>query len=443
MRKGHVVIAVALAAACIGLVRYWLAADGNAAAAMVPANRGQQLATSRSQLLDAIDRLEARLRTTPTDEAAAVELADVLLRQARVSGDTALPKRAEAVLRGVIAATDGYGARRMLGAVYLAQHRFREAMEAGRRAQALQPADYWNYGVIGDAAIELGDYDTGFKAFDRMAALRPNAASYARIAYARELAGDLDGALGAMRMAAEATSAHDPEGQAWAWAQIGALQFQRGALIESRRAYERAAFLFPRHPYALNGLARVSAAEGHHEQALAQYRALYETAATPELAAHIGDLLNLTGRRADAERMWAEAERLERDGWAHEHPQPAALSRLLSERGLKADVALRLAKDAASERDDVFTNDALAWALYRNGRFEEAWAASERALRLGTRDGRVLYHAAAIAAARGRPAEARRLAERALAGNSSFDLIAARGAGTLLASIPTAVTASR
>ena len=70
--------------------------------------------------------------------------------------------------------------------------------------------DAWVYGVIGDAHVERGEYDAAFDAFDRMAAIKPTAAAYARVAYARELQGDLPGALRTMQMAAEATSAHDP-----------------------------------------------------------------------------------------------------------------------------------------------------------------------------------------------------------------------------------------
>ena len=51
------------------------------------------------------------------------------------------------------------------------------------------------------------------------------AAAYARVAYAKELQGDLNGALQLMRMATDATSAHDPEGQAWHHVQVGDLLF--------------------------------------------------------------------------------------------------------------------------------------------------------------------------------------------------------------------------
>ena len=96
---------------------------------------------------------------------------------------------------------------------------------------------------------------------------------------------------------------------------------------------------------------------------------------------------------------------------------------------------MRLAREAARDRDDIFTNDALAWSLYRTGAFDEAWAASERARRTGTRDRRILFHAAAIAAARGDKVTARTFATRALEGHPEFDLLAAPAARALLAGL--------
>ena len=69
------------------------------------------------------------------------------------------------------------------------------------------------------------------------------------------------------------------------------------------------------------------------------------------------------------------------------------------------------------------------------GHAKQAWAASLRARRTGTHDRRILYHAAAIAAARGETATARTLAERALDGHPEFDLIAAPAAKALLAQL--------
>ena len=393
------------------------------------------MTTSRDGLSESVATLTARVAANVSDEHAAVQLADALMRQARVAGDATLPRRAEEVLSATIDATDSYLGRRMIGAVYLSQHRFLEALDAGKAAQRMRPDDVWNDGVIGDAAIELGRYDEAFAAFGRMASIKPTAAAYARIAYARELQGQLDGALAAMRMAIEATSPQDPEGLAWAWSQLGALHLQQGHIDEASRAYDRALFAFPRHPYALAGQARVAAIRGDVAHALRGYRDLLELTPTPEVAAQVGDLLFRRGDLEGAASQWAYAERLERDGWKDEAPQPGALARLLAERDLQPVEAVRLAREAAAGRDDIFTNDTLAWALYRTGAFEQAWAASQRARRTGTRDRRILYHAAAIAAARGDRATARTLAERSLEGHPEFDLIAAPAARALLASL--------
>jgi tetratricopeptide (TPR) repeat protein len=388
--------------------------------------------TSRGGLDATIATLEQRLKDDPADLEAAVGLADALMRQARVTNDASRVIRAETLLKKSLGFDPGnYRALRMLGTVYLAQHRFRDAIEAAQKARTMQPSDPWNYGVLGDANLEVGEYDAAFDSFDTMSRLRPSASVYARVAYARELRGDLAGALKNMEMATDATSASDLESLAWHYAQMGNLYFQMGRIAEAKRQYDRAAFTFPEHPYALIGQARVKAAEGDVAGAEAIYRALLEHAATPEIAASLGDLAGLRGDAAAASRYYETAEHLERTGWKTEEPQPAALSRLLSERGLKLSEAVTLAEEAAKGRSDIFTQDALAWAYFKTGRIADARAASDRALRTGTRDRRILYHAAAIRRAEGDASKARELIQLALDGHPHFDPLIAPAAAEL------------
>src|SRR5207244_1362978 len=132
-----------------------------------------------------IASLNARLVRSPGDGRVAVTLADALLRQARVTGNAGLAVRAEAALATVLEhEPEHYESRRMLAAVYLSQHRFRDAVREALRCQRTRPRDAWTFGVLGDAHLELGDYPEAFAAFDRMAALRPDSASYARASYA-------------------------------------------------------------------------------------------------------------------------------------------------------------------------------------------------------------------------------------------------------------------
>jgi hypothetical protein len=61
---------------------------------------------------------------------------------------------------------------------------------------------------------------------------------------------------------------------------------------------------------------------------------------------------------------------------------------------------------------------------------------SRRAMRLGTRDARLLYHAGAIAIAAGDPVRGRRQIADALALNPGFDLTGSAEARRLLAKPP-------
>ena len=346
------------------------------------------------------------------------------MRQARVDSQPALTREAEAVVSAALHRhPSDYQTRRMLATVLLSQHRFREATAVAERTRDLEPDDAWNHGVLGDAYLELGEYEAAQTAYDTMMRLRPSAQAYARVAHVLELRGDLDGALETMHMAAEATSAHDPKSLAWHYAQLGHLYFLMGRLDEADREYRRAAFSFPDHPYAAAGGVRIAAATGRYREALQLAEPLLDRTGSPEVAAQIGDLHMALGDGEQAAHFYAEAERLEREGWEWEEPQPAALARLLAERGLRTDAAVELAQAATANRQDILTEDALAWAYFRAGRLEEAAAASARALRTGTRDRGILYHAAAIQHARGRDARARTLLDDALDGHATFDLV--------------------
>ena len=349
--------------------------------------------TTRAALDQTIGRMRERVAADPGDGEAAVLLADVLMRAARVQSDAALPLEAERVLKATLQHGREYGAYRMLAAVYLSQHRFADALDVAKKAQAERPQDGWNYATAGDALLELGRYDEAFDMFEQAVVRRPDAGVYARVAYAKELQGDLGAALTIMKMAAEATAPQDVEATAWVRTQLGLLHLQRGDLNDARREFAHAEFLFPGHPYPLTGQVRLSVERGDYRAALKLVEGL---PATPESLAMRGDLLAALGDRRGAESTYVEAERLERAGWESEQPQPGALARFLAERDRDIPEAVRLAERAAAERADIHTMDALAWAYYKAGRLTDAHVAIRRAMRTGTVDSRIRCHAAVI-----------------------------------------------
>ena len=58
--------------------------------------------------------------------------------------------------------------------------------------------------------------------------------------------------------------------------------------------------------------------------------------------------------------------------------------------------ALTLARKEFEVRHDIYTWDALAWALYKNSQPQEAAVAIKEALNLDTRDPLLLFHAFAF-----------------------------------------------
>src|SRR5262249_54438363 len=72
------------------------------------------------------------------------------------------------------------------------------------------------------------------------------------------------------------------------------------------------------------------------------------------------------------------------------------LSLYLATRKEQVSTAVKLAKDELANRSDVFTLDALAWALSASGRPEEAYSTMKEALAEGTQDARLFYHAGII-----------------------------------------------
>jgi tetratricopeptide (TPR) repeat protein len=248
---------VIVAAVAIGAVAAAAMRPARVPAARAPLPRVQ--GTLPQDLDAALTVARTRLAADPADAPAAIRAAEILLRKARIHRNGGYALQAEQTLEALLDVEPSeYSALKMLGAVYASQHRFHEAIAMANRAIAKQPKDAWNYGTLGDSYLELGEWDRAFDAFDTMVRLRPDAASYARVAYAHELQGNLSEALRLMRMATEATSPHDVESLAWHYAQVGNVLLRMGDAEAAAREFARADHLFPGHPDARDGRVQVA-----------------------------------------------------------------------------------------------------------------------------------------------------------------------------------------
>jgi tetratricopeptide (TPR) repeat protein len=255
--------------------------------------------------------------------------------------------------------------------------------------------------------MEQGRIDEAAAAYQKMIDLKPFYQSYTRAAHLRWLKGDIDGAAELMQSAVKAASPRDPESIAWAYTRLAFYELQRQRLAEAARMTASALHYLPDYAAALLIRGRIELAEGNGEQAAATLARAAVLNPLPEHRWALADALRQQGRAADAVAVETD---LLRDGAADD---PRTLSLFLSTRRGHSPDAIRLARRELEARADVFTLDALAWSLASAGELREAAALMTRALAAGTQDARLFLHAAAIASADGRPADAARWTRKA------------------------------
>lgn len=324
-------------------------------------------------------------------------LAIGLTRRARETGDPGYYDRALGALDEAIRLDpENADALRVSAWVRMGRHEFALARRIIRRFLARHPADATGWGVLGDASMELGLYDEAEDAIQRMNDLRPGPAAYSRAAYARELRGDVDGALELMRMSLLATAPGDAEDRAWYLVQIGHLQQLRGDPGGAEESYRTALASFPGYHYALAALAETVLRSGRPEQAETLARVAIKAAPHAERYLVLADALRRLGREAEAGTAEDRFERLALADSRRADNENHDLVLFYLERRPDPARALAIARREARIRRDVHTLDRLAWALYRNGRVRAAARLARQIVMTGTPDPLIARHAEEI-----------------------------------------------
>jgi tetratricopeptide (TPR) repeat protein len=366
-------------------------------------------------------RLQEGLRARPANVRGLDLLGLAYQQRARETGDPSYYAKSEGVLRRALALSPhDLDATSGLASLELSRHRFARALALGRTALALSPTTARNHGVVGDALLELGRYHEAFREFDAMVRLRPGVSSYARVAYARELLGNLDGARSALLLARDA-AADEPEPYAWTETQLGKLELGRGRLGAATAHLHAALGAFPGYVYALDALAQVDVARGQIASATRLERRAVATIPLPQFVGLYGDLLHAAGHDRAARLQYATEDGIRRLLRANGVRTDLETAQFDVDHGIRRRATLTLARTAQRSRPSIDGDDVLAWALARNGRCGEALRYSKLALRLGTRDTAKLFHRAEIERCLGR--DPRPWARRALALNPRFSVL--------------------
>ncbi len=368
----------------------------------------------------AITGLAARLKAAPGDPTVSTELAGAYLQKMRESADGAYLERARRLIDATLDKhPQHYAARRRRLEIDMMLHRFQEVIADGRKLLAGRPPDPTVLGLIGDAQMERGDYDAAADIYQQMGDLQPGLASYNRIAFYRFVTGDAPGAIEAMRLAIRAGAGGERENLAWCLTDLGMMLFKTGALAEAEQAFRQALAKFPGYHPAQGGLGRVQAARGEYAAAIQSVLAAQQRAPFPEYAGLLAKLYRKTNQPELALRQLAQLDLTDRLDKAAGEPANRHLALAYADLNHRPARALELARAELAARQDVYTYDALAWALYRQGDLPAAAEAMKKALAQKSPEPSFHLHAAAIQEALGQAeaaAASRRQAEQLNAG---------------------------
>jgi tetratricopeptide (TPR) repeat protein len=404
---------------------------------------------STSETDSQIQTLQDHVKRAPGDYAGYDGLGSAFFQKARETGDIAYYDLAEQTLNKALAlvpqdfrAADPFV---HMASVYMGEHRFSDALAFAQKAIGAGAGNLAAFAIKGDAYTDMGDYDEAATAYNTLQSLgrmisSPLTLAYmsdSRMAYLCYLRGDSPEAIRLMKSAiAAALQSRVPrENLAWLYFELGERYFQTGELLNADWSYQSGITADPNHYRSLAGLAKVRAAQGKFEESIQLYQRSIAIIPFPVYVAELGDVYKKLGRTDEAQQQYDLVEYIGHLGKLNQVLANRELALFYADQGIKLPEALELAQKEFEIRHDIYTWDALAWALYRNGRFQEAAEAIHKALALHTHDSQLLFHAGMIYHSLGKDSEAEDFLSHALKTNPHFHVFYAEVASRTLEDI--------
>ena len=378
----------------------------------------------------AIRFLGAKLKDDPEDFSANNKIAALYLQKLRETGDVQyLELATRAANRSLDSVPDvrNPGGVASLALAEFASHSFVSAKEHALRLIELEPNKSYPQGILGDVLLELGEYDEAEIAYKKIAKLDGGITygSETRLARLAQLKGDNEAAqryfASALKLALN-QSVPPRETVAWIRWQLGETAFSIGDYETAEKHYQDSLTTFPDYFRAVASLGKVRAAQNDLQGAIENYEKAVRLLPDPQFVAALGDLYKLAGREDDAKNQYELVEQIGRLNELNGALYNRGLALFYADHDIKTDEAYNLAAKEYKERKDIYGADALAWTALKAGKLNEANAAMKDALRLGTQDAKLFYHAGMIEKSSGNDQTAKDYLQKALKLNPYFDV---------------------
>jgi tetratricopeptide (TPR) repeat protein len=387
-----------------------------------------------------IEKASEAARSHPTN-AAWSRLGDAYMQKARETMDLSYYGRAEASYRKSLALDPNY-ANALVGIAWVlsGRHEFEQSIEWANKALKVERNRADAYGLLGDAATEMGDYDAAYEHYQKMLDLKPDIASYSRAAHLLFVTGGFKKASWLMSKAVGAGGAY-PENKAWCVAQMALLDFAQGAYVPAAQILTEGLKETPNNYHLLAAMGRVKAGMKDYPAAIEYYKRAQNIVPQHDVVVALGDLYAMEGRKEEADRQYALVDAIRKLNKANGVIGDLQMAHFLADHDRDLEEALRLAETEYKTRPTVYGADTLAWCYYKNGRIPEARKYSLKALSQNTPEAMFLYHRGMILAKAGDIGEARKALYQALSQNPYFEPLGAVAAMKMvqeLGSVPVA-----
>jgi len=368
-----------------------------------------------------VDVLIKKIDENPTDIKSLLALTAHYIQEGRNTGNFNYYNEAALKCINTILEKDAksFEALTFKATILLSQHRFFDGLAIANQVQKLYPYNAYVYGLLVDGYVETGKYKEAIEAADKMISIRPDIRSYSRIAYLREIHGDIPGAIEAMKMAVNAGAPGD-ENTEWCRVQLGKLFEKLGNVNEAKMHYTIAANNRQNYPYALAGLARIASEEKNYDKALDLYMQADSLIPDHTFKEGIAEIYNLTRQTEKAKKVAGEilnqmknfssSKENKNAGQNEDHEMAHAYMGVNN-----YDKALEYALLEYNRRpENIEVNETVAIVYYAKGEYAKALPYIETALKTNCKNPELLCHAGLIYAKSGDNIKAKIFLKQAL-----------------------------
>lgn len=361
-----------------------------------------------------VNGLLEKISSNGRDIKSKITLAQIYMQEARITGEHPYYYPATLTILDDVLTQDpkNFEALAFKASVLLSLHHFEEALEVGKTAVAINGNNGFIYGVLCDANVELGHYEDAVKMSDKMQLIRPGLEAYSRASYLREIYGQNEGAIEAMKLAFQAGLPGSEEA-AWAGNVMCHLLENKGDLVHAEEVCNIVLEQRPSYAFASDALGRIAMAKGNYDKAIDLFNEAIQVMPEFSFYENLAEAYIKKGNTTKGKEIYTSVLSMLNEDAQSGHYADMELAMVYLKLSDYKN-ALKHAKIEYNRRPlNIDVNTTMAWVLFKSGNAKEAKTYMDVALKTGKKNTDLLLKASQIELANGNEQQGNKLMQTA------------------------------